>query len=200
MPEFHNNQRVEQNHWEFCDKPVELYTVGLGPCIGVCIPWRKCAAMVHSADISSDEHDVIAAMISKIKTVIPKEALNSVHPVVCGGDTADPSSIEEDPEELEKTVLNNRQKILQILTQAGFGKTCVRWSDKEQTVDLIADLEKGTVSVYESGNPNPLQRWKISDELNGWSKRRTASCVKRSSVSAHGEIKPGREKTAQKTK
>src|SRR6266699_695558 len=83
------DQRVEQNNWGFCDKPIPFSTEGVGPCIGVCIAWRKCATIVHSADIFSDEKDEIAKMIEKMKCIIPKSALPSVRPVVCGGDILD---------------------------------------------------------------------------------------------------------------
>ncbi len=136
-----------------------LYTDGLGPCIGVCIAWDKWAGLLHSADIFMDEEDVVAELIQKAKKVIPATTISRIHPVLCGGDTHDPSEIDDDPEEHAVNVLRCRARIIEILKDAGFGKPHVRWNGSGQTATLSADLMVSEVYVEHDGVE--VGRWKI---------------------------------------
>jgi hypothetical protein len=160
------NVRVEQNCWGFYEKPVTISTEGLGPCIGVCIAWGQSAAIVHSADVFADEEEEIAQLIERMTSTIKDNNLASVRPVVCGGDTRDDSGFSENPMEHEKEVLNCRKRIITILKKAGFGEPLVRWNESGETVDLVADLERGIVSIFIHGSADELARWSVSSELN----------------------------------
>lgn len=152
--------KVEQNHWADIAGDSLIYTEGLGPCIGVGIAWKKWAAILHSANIDLDEHDEIAGMLSKAKEVIPPSIIPHIRPILCGGDCYDDFDDPNEAEEFERRVRKARKLIEQILTNAGFGKPCMRWNEANQTAALVADLVRGTMTI--EVNHRAVQTWPIS--------------------------------------
>lgn len=156
-------RRVEQNLVETCDDPnILFYTDGLGPCIGVCIAWNGWAGILHSADILSDETDVVASLIEQAKKIIPAGVVPEIQPIVCGGDDNDKSGFCDTQAEEDELNLNTRKcrtKILEIMKAAGFGKPRVLWSDHGQTAALFADLLNEEVYVEHDGVE--VGRWRI---------------------------------------
>jgi hypothetical protein len=74
---------VEQNEVAFCDNTTQLlWTRGLGCCIGVCIAWNGWAGIIRSADIFADEKDQVASPIREARTVIRKQIIPRIRPVV----------------------------------------------------------------------------------------------------------------------
>lgn len=153
-----DSRKVEQNAVGFCEDPILFYTDGLGPCIGVCIAWKSWAGILHSADIFMDEDDVMRELIETARKVIPKSILPNIHPLVCGGDIQDPFGISDEPEEDAKRVLEARAKTIEILTNAGFGKPHVVWSDG-QTAAVVADLKNFTMYIEQDGEV--VGKWPI---------------------------------------
>lgn len=142
-----NNPRVEPSEWGFCDQPTLFSTDGLGPCIGICIAWKAWAAICHLGSL--DEHDLLPALITKAKEIIPEVVVQGIRPVICGGDIFDERRhvSSRDREDYAKTILDSRNRVVEILKEAGFGKPRVRWNDEGETISLIADLRDGIVYI-----------------------------------------------------
>jgi hypothetical protein len=147
---------VEQNKRGFCDQKVTISTRGLGPCIGVCIAWNNCAAILHSADIASDETDVIKDMLEEVKSKLPAGALSEIQPILCGGDLY--NELEDNS---SQDVIRNRALIIKILNDEGFGAPIICWNDKYQTVSLFADLKKGKVTIEDHNSGRILRSFFI---------------------------------------
>jgi hypothetical protein len=86
------------------------------------------------------------SVILRAKKAIPTKKLQSVHPVICGGDIA---TVEDDPhpEDFVKSVLQSRTRIVELLQEAGFGVPRVRWNELNEATKLIANLNKGEVYI-----------------------------------------------------
>jgi hypothetical protein len=69
----------------------------------------------------------------------------------CGGDTLDEHGISDNPEEHAKNILAGRDRIIQILNEAGFGKPHVRWNELGETTCLAADLEMSLIYIHNIG-------------------------------------------------
>ena len=152
----YDTKKVEQNEVGFCNDPILFYTDGLGPCIGICIAWNGWAAILHSANICMDEADVIRTMIETAKKVIPAEEISRIRPILCGGDLEDTFDIGE---EHAATVQKCRNKAVQILKNAGFGKPHICWSGPGETAAVVADLKIG--KVYVEHDHEVVGRWNI---------------------------------------
>ena len=142
-----NTKSVPQNEYGYSDGASLLYTDGLGPCIGFCIAWRYHAWILHSACICDDEHDQVWPMFREAKKIIPERLIASVSPIVCGGDLCLSESSPDEADEFAENVLECRQRILDLLAEAGFGPPLVRWNNDGETSSLVANLMEKVVTI-----------------------------------------------------
>jgi hypothetical protein len=139
---FGERTKVEQDDTQIRTKDGEIYTENLGPCIAVCVAWRQWAIMTHRSEVSESEEN-FAEMIKDAKKALPVEIISELRPFVCGGDTEDRFNV-GDPVKNRKRVLRGRARILDILTEAGFGKPHVRWNEPNETTDCYANLDENS--------------------------------------------------------
>jgi hypothetical protein len=145
-----NTKKVEQNDFDYSDGCSLIYSDGLGPCIGVCIAWRKHAWILHSANICFDVDDVILPKLKHVKRIVPEDLIKSIQPVVCGGDIYTDDLPATEADELVADIMRCRQLIIDLLKQEGFGEPIVRWNNIGQTTSISADLNRMVV-VIEDG-------------------------------------------------
>lgn len=136
--------KVEMDEYKFLDEPGLLYAEGLGPCIGLCLAYKDWAGIIHSSHPPHDEKE-IGKLITEGKRMISREKISLVHPVLCGSDPA--CDEDEDPEEYEQDRLDARNKIIEILREAGFAQPKKHWSSPTETAAVFADLESHKIIV-----------------------------------------------------
>lgn len=157
-----DSEKIEQNEWGFCDRPILFYTDGLGPCIGICIAWKCWAAILHSSNPIMDEMDLFKPMIDEAKRVIPRHLHPSIHPVVCGGDLIDPYDSAADADFGPDEIRQCREKALELLSQSGFGDPHVKWNPAGVTSSVVADLKAST--VYVEHDDDKVGKWAIHQD------------------------------------
>jgi hypothetical protein len=132
-----NTHVVAMNEYGFLNEPGLLYTDGLGPCIGICLAYKKWAGIIHSSHPPHDEKE-IGELIAEAKRIIPEKRMPLVRPILCGSDPD--GSGEDDPKAYEQERLDARQKAIDILKAAGFGEPHLHWSAATETAAVFADL------------------------------------------------------------
>ena len=108
------------------------------------------AGICHCADILLDEKEPLLPFIAEAKDKIPASILPSIRPIICGGDTFDPSGFSDDYPDYVADILRHRKRAVELFNEAGFGEPHVRWNDKGETTSLIAYLKNDIVYIENS--------------------------------------------------
>ena len=116
-----------------CD---EIYTEGLGPCIGVAFAWQDKGYMFHGAGIHHTNE--FEAFLDQVNGSLAASERSKIRPVVAGGNVT--GGVGGD-------VLLSRQHCLTKLRERGFGTPHERWCPNDSAQALHLDVHNNTVRV-----------------------------------------------------
>lgn len=127
---------VLQDYTEVANACDEIYTQGLGPCIGVAFAWRDRGYMFHGAGIH--HNDEFEAFLDQVCDSLAASERSKIRPVVAGGNVT--GGVEGD-------VLLSRQHCLTKLNEVGFGTPHERWCPDDSYQALHLDVHNNIVRV-----------------------------------------------------
>lgn len=132
---------VPQESAEVAIETDEIFTEGLGPCIGVAFSWRGQGYMFHGAGVHhTNEFD---AFLDRASDCLAAFERSRIRPVVAGADVT--GGVGND-------VLRSRSYCLQKLGTMGFGATHEIWCPDGHSQSLYLDVRHNKVRVHTEPN------------------------------------------------
>lgn len=141
---------VPQGEFRWSPHPAVIRTDGIGPCVGIALAWGTAGGILHSADVATDERDVVTPFFGCAKAAIPLAARGSVRPIICGA-ALDVFYGDENDAVLHAELRRTRENVQQLVRDHGFGSPIVLWNEPGRSQSLIADLRRGEIIIEVDG-------------------------------------------------
>ena len=128
---------VEIGDYEAANRSDEIYTEGLGPCIGVAFSFELSGYVFHGGGMQhTQEFD---DFLSRASEFLNANERSKIRPVVAGGGATD--LVGDD-------VVHSRNYCLSRLREMGFGPPHVCWCPDRHTQSLYLDVHHNKVRVH----------------------------------------------------
>lgn len=128
---------VRQDYTEVAIECDEIFTEGLGPCIGVAFSWLDRGYMFHGSGMQhNNDFEAFLEQTCESLTAIQRGA---IRPVVAGGDVT--GGVGND-------VLHSREFCLVKLSERGFGIPHECWCPDDSAQAMYLDVHRNTVRVH----------------------------------------------------
>ncbi len=134
--------KVEMHELGSAKAPGTIYTLGLGPCLGVAIEHGKEGFILHSPDIFM-ESETTNDFFALLEERIPANARPSVVPILTG--CALIEVIDPQDEEANNDTKKCREEIVRRLAETGFAKPNIRWTKEDEISSLFIDLDRRVI-------------------------------------------------------
>ena len=122
-----------------------LYTIGLGPCIGVAFSYQGTGFMFHIINAWHSSESMTDPFFRCAEKMIPHGERQKIHPVVAGAafENQDP----ENDEATNKETLLSRDYVIDKLSGLGFGAPNIYWAAPNSARDLSLVIKEDTVAI-----------------------------------------------------
>ena len=131
---------VPQGEYKATADADELYTLGLGPCLGVCLAYENHGFMLHLEDARQQEDSLLMPFLDDLRRSVPRSARRMIHPLVAGACLDSYKAFPEEERFVHADIRYARQLVLRKLRGLGFGVPMIRWCELGRTQNLFLGI------------------------------------------------------------
>ncbi len=140
---------VEQGKFEIATGTDTLFTLGLGPCIGVCLAFGGRGFLFHSEDVQHSAA-LLNLFFKVLRTRIPRPARAQIRPLLAGG-SLDPYFDPATDADLHADINNSWAYFERRLGKLGFGPPVVRRGTPESAKNIFLSLRTKEIVLQTTG-------------------------------------------------